>query len=78
MMNGCGLSKIAWVLVVVGGLNWGLTGVGMFMNMNLNLVNLLLGKMPMLESIIYVVVGIATIGTLVGCKCTTCKAEKTM
>ncbi len=74
--TGCGASKIAWVLVIIGGLNWGLVGAGVFMNTNLNLVNLLLGNMPMIEAIIYLVVGIATIVSLIGCPCTTCKVEK--
>lgn len=76
--KGCGVNKIAWILVIIGGLNWGLVGVGMFTHNNFNLVNLLLGKMPMIEAVVYLVVGIATIATLIGCKCATCTADKRM
>ncbi len=50
------LDWLAIVLVVVGGLNWGL--VGLF---NLDLVALILGAMTMLSRIVYVLVGIAAI-----------------
>lgn len=52
---------IITLLVVIGGINWGLVGLGDFLGMNLNVVNLLLGAWPMIESIIYLVVGIATL-----------------
>ncbi len=71
----CVLAKIANVLVMVGGLNWGLTGVGMLIGTNLNVVNLLLGSMPTLEAIIYVVVGVCTLVSIFGCPCKTCKGE---
>lgn len=47
---------IALVLVIVGGLNWGL--VGLF---NLDLVELILGSIPILQRIVYIVVGLAAI-----------------
>jgi uncharacterized membrane protein YuzA (DUF378 family) len=71
--GGCGVSKLAGFLLVVGGLNWGLTGIGMLLGMNLNIVNLILGGMPTIEAIIYLVVGIATVVSLMGCKCGKCK-----
>lgn len=46
---------IAIVLVIVGGLNWGLYAVGY------NLVNMLLGWMPILEKVVYVLVALAAI-----------------
>ncbi|MBW2991702.1 DUF378 domain-containing protein [Candidatus Woesearchaeota archaeon] len=45
---------IALVLVIIGGLNWGL--VGLF---QLDLVELILGAIPVLQSIVYILVGIA-------------------
>jgi uncharacterized membrane protein YuzA (DUF378 family) len=69
----CGVAKIAWFLVIVGGLNWGLVGVGQLMGSNLNIVNLLLGSYPMVESIIYLVVGICTLVSIFGCPCKFCK-----
>ena len=52
---------LSLILVIVGGLNWGLVGIGNFVNMNLNLVNLLFGSVPTLESLIYVLVGLAAL-----------------
>lgn len=52
---------IAGVLVLVGALNWGLVGLGAFLNTNLNLVNLLLGAWPTVEWIVYLLVGISAL-----------------
>lgn len=46
----------AYTLLWVGGLNWGLIGLFKF-----NLVNAILGQMPAVEMIIYVLVGAATV-----------------
>jgi uncharacterized protein len=51
-----GMDWLAFVLVIVGGLNWGL--VGLF---NFNLVTFIFGSVPILERLIYVLVGIAAI-----------------
>ena len=55
-------------LVVIGGLNWGLYGVGMFMKTNLNVVDLLLGKVAggVLANIVYVLVGLSALYALMG------------
>lgn len=71
---GCMMSKIAGILVLVGALNWGLTGIGMMAGFNLNLVNLILGSWPMVEAIVYVLVGICAVASIFGCPCPTCKA----
>ncbi|MCX6752979.1 MAG: DUF378 domain-containing protein [Candidatus Nomurabacteria bacterium] len=63
---------IAKTLVIVGGVNWGLVGVGMFMGSNLNLVNMIFGSMPKLEAIVYVLVGAAAVMSIFGCKCKKC------
>jgi len=47
------------VLVIVGALNWGLVGIGEFLNANWNLVTLVFGSIPALESAVYVIVGLA-------------------
>lgn len=72
----CGVSKLAGVLVFIGGLNWGLVGLGMLFNggAGWNIVHMLLGAWPVVEAIVYVVVGIAAVMTLIGCKCAKCKA----
>lgn len=51
------LNVIDWVsliLVIVGALNWLLVGLFDF-----NVVNALFGSVPVLESIVYVIVGLA-------------------
>ncbi len=79
MMNsnckcGCVLAQTAKVLVLVGALNWGLVGVGMFMGKNLNLVNAIFSSMSSVEAIVYVLVGVAAVVKIVGCRCAKCKA----
>jgi len=48
-------------LVLVGAVNWGLTGIGMLANTNLNIVNLIVGSWPVLEAIVYILVGVAAV-----------------
>lgn len=64
------VSMLAWVLVVVGGVNWGLVGVAMLMGSgaNWNVVNLLLGSWPMVEAVVYVLVGVSALYSVVVCK----------
>lgn len=69
------------LLVVIGALNWGLTGLGGLLGTNLNVVNLLLTqtlKLPMaVESVVYLLVGVAGLafgGMLVSMK--ECACEK--
>ncbi len=58
----CTASK---VLLIIGGLNWGLVGLGGFLGSNLNVVNLLLGAWPTVEWVVYILVGLAGLGSLV-------------
>ena len=55
------LHGIAFVLVIIGGLNWGLVAIGEWMGSNWNVVNLLLGSWPTLENIVYLLVGLSAI-----------------
>ncbi len=55
------LHIIAFLLLVVGGLNWGLVGIGGFAGMNLNLVHMLLGAWPVVEWIVYLLVGLSAV-----------------
>jgi uncharacterized protein len=55
------LHSIAFILVIVGGLNWGLMAIGEWMGSNWNVVNLLLGSWPMVENIVYLLVGLSAI-----------------
>lgn len=54
------LKMLAWWLVIIGALNWLLVGLGMLMgNANWNLVNLIFGSVPVLEAVVYVLVGLS-------------------
>ncbi|MEM3431582.1 MAG: DUF378 domain-containing protein, partial [Candidatus Micrarchaeia archaeon] len=50
------LGMIALVLTIIGGINWGLVGV-----VNLDLVALIFGFMPILQKIIYILVGLSAL-----------------
>lgn len=56
------MHKFSVILLWVGGLNWGLVGLGSFMNSNWNVVGLL-GMT--LSNLIYILVGIAAVYELV-------------
>lgn len=71
--GGCVGSMIAKILVIVGGVNWGLVGVGMLFGSDWNVVKMLLGSMPTIEAIVYVLVGVSAIMMIFGCKCGKCK-----
>ena len=60
------LCLLAFILLVVGGLNWGLVGLGMLLGSNLNVVNLLLGNWPTVEAVVYILVGLAALKKLIG------------
>lgn len=51
------LDKIALVLVIIGGLNWGLVAI----SPSYDLVQLLLGSMPALAQLVYLLVGAAAV-----------------
>ena len=55
------LEWVVWVLVVVGALNWGLVGA-----LNLNVVELVVGALPWLARLVYVLVGLAGLWMLYG------------
>lgn len=54
-MNPKTINKFAYILVLVGGINWGLIGL-----LKLNLVTSLLGATG-LEDIIYILVGVSAV-----------------
>jgi len=55
--------------MIVGGLNWGLVGLGMlFGGSSWNVVNMLLGAWPVVEGIVYLLVGLSTVLVLMGGK----------
>lgn len=65
------LHMVSFVLVVVGGLNWGLVGLG-----DWNVVNMIVGSWPMVERIVYVLVGLSALALLFTHKgdCKMCEA----
>jgi len=50
---------IAMILIIIGGLNWGLVGVFKF-----DLVRAIFGEMSLLARIVYIIVGISAIYVL--------------
>ncbi len=62
------LHMVAWVLLVIGGLNWGLVGLGGFLGGDWNVVHLVLGSWPMVEWLVYVLVGLSAVYLLVNKK----------
>ena len=56
-----GLKTVSYWLVIIGALNWGLVGIGAFVGGNWNVVNLIFGFAPVLEWIIYVLVGLSAL-----------------
>lgn len=50
------LHMVAFLLVIVGALNWGLVGLFHF-----NLVTAVLGSLPMLENLVYILVGVSAV-----------------
>lgn len=73
MMSGkCNVCKAACVLLVIGGLNWGLIGLGGFLGKDLNVVSMLLGSWPMVEWLVYVLVGVSAVLAILGPKYCPC------
>jgi uncharacterized protein len=66
------LHPVTFLLTVVGALNWGLIGLFDF-----NLVNTLLGSMPMVEKVVYILVGASAVYLVVTHKtdCRLCGAK---
>ena len=73
-MRRCSLSKVAKILLIVGGLNWGLIGLGGFMNSDWNLVHAILSRAPVVEWLVYLLVGISAVIKIFGCRCKMCKS----
>lgn len=71
--GGCIASRVAKILVIAGGLNWGLIGLGMLLGSNLNVLNMIFGSVPTLEAIVYLLVGVAAIVKIFCCRCKKCK-----
>jgi uncharacterized membrane protein YuzA (DUF378 family) len=75
------LHIIAWILVIIGALNWGLVGLGWLVGggANWNVVTWIcsyIGGMPT-EAVVYVLVGLAGVWELIGHRknCKECSAQ---
>jgi len=66
------LHWVAFVLLVIGGLNWGLVAF------DINVVNSLFASVPGAEAIIYILVGLSAVYIAVTHKkdCHTCSTDK--
>ncbi len=53
------MKQLFKILLVVGGLNWGFVGIGMLIGSDWNIVKMIVGSWPILEAIVYVLVGVA-------------------
>lgn len=69
-----GLHGIAFILIIIGALNWGLMAIGYFLGSNWNVVNLILGSVPVVENVVYLLVGLSALYIGLGHKrdCRTC------
>ena len=67
------LHIVAFILVIVGGINWGL--VGLF---DLNIVHAILGSVSVLEKIVYILVGLSALVLIFthAKDCKTCDMKK--
>jgi uncharacterized protein len=70
-MNNKTVHMVAFILLVVGGLNWGLTALGW------NVVEMVLGSGTTLTMLVYLLVGLSAIYEILGHKsrCTLCRAQ---
>lgn len=66
-MKMCAVHKVAWLLLWVGGINWGLIGV-----LNFNLVDSALGAGSTASRVVYVLVGVSALMMCLVGKCKAC------
>jgi hypothetical protein len=61
-MKSKSLHMVSWILLIVGGVNWGLIGLGgLVSGAGWNVVNMVFGSMPVIEGLVYVLVGLAAV-----------------
>jgi hypothetical protein len=71
----CNVSGLAWLALLIGGLNWGLVGLAHFNDSNWNVVDIAFGTWPFLENLIYILIGCAALASLIGCRCKACRVK---
>lgn len=69
------LTTLAWLLVVVGSINWGILGLSALLGKpDVNVVTMIFEGSKSLEALVYVLVGLAGIKILFdGCNCDKCR-----
>lgn len=75
------MHKVSFILLIIGGLNWGLAGLGSLAGgSDWNVVHLILGSLGPIEAIVYVLVGLAAISEVVSHKklCRNCNVGGAM
>jgi uncharacterized membrane protein YuzA (DUF378 family) len=56
------LHTVTFILLAVGGANWGLVGLSALIGAgNWNVVNMILGSWPMVENLVYLLVGLSAV-----------------
>lgn len=76
MYNKCmkNLKQIAYILLLIGGINWGVYGLSGY-----DVVEVLLGKLPMIANIVYTLVGLSAVYILLNkfalCSCRDCSCS---
>jgi uncharacterized protein len=70
----CNICKVACWLLLLGGLNMGLIGLGSFVGSDLDVVHMVLGSSSQLEMGFYVLVGLGALGKIFKC-CPCCKKK---
>lgn len=59
------LHMLTFILVMVGGVNWLLIGLGGFAGSDWNIVHMIFGTMPQVEWLVYVLVGLSAVVEIV-------------
>ncbi len=77
MKNNCTTSITIKTIVIIGGIDLGLIGLGMILGSmgNWNVLNILLGSAPVLEAVVYVAIGVAAVMMIFDCQCKKCKGS---
>lgn len=66
----CLVCHLTQALVLIGAFNWGLIGLGHFSGNPINIVHFILGFSPLVENVVYVLVGVAAVATAINmCPC---------
>jgi uncharacterized protein len=55
------LEKVGHWLVIVGALNWGIVGATGLVGSPLNVISMILGSIPVLENLVYLLVGLGAL-----------------